>query len=190
MSESSQAGAPSGQGPWLLDADALITAWRHHYPPDVFPRLWEILGQAIRSGEVVLIASVCNEIVAPGGLHAWCQRLKSFVFDDRKSQAVLNEVHRVARWLSRETQKRKHSGQIAQSNWPKLDRAVESFGKTDIYLVGAAIHRRGTIITYEAEEPGLVVSTKRVVLPSVAAAFEVLWARPVALFRAIGARGQ
>lgn len=94
----------------------------------------------------------------------------------------------MATFLRGETEKRTQSGQIERSNWPKLDHAVTNFGQIDIYLVGAAAVRQGTIITYEAQEPGVVVSTKRVVLPSVAEAFRVPWGRPVDLFRAIGAQ--
>lgn len=186
MHESAQAGAAAPGPPFLLDADALITAWRHPYPPDLFPELWIRLGRAIQSGEVVLIASVFKEIISPSDLHAWCQQFQHFVFDDRKSQPVLDEVRRVADYLRDEREKRKASRQIARTNWPKLHQAVENFSKTDIYLVAAAIFKKGTIITYEREEPGVVVSTRRVVLPSVADAFGVPWGRPVDLFRALG----
>jgi Domain of unknown function (DUF4411) len=67
---------------YVLDTSALVGGWTRHYPPDLFPRLWDQLDQLCEEGRVVIPEEVLRELEAKDdGLFAWVKA--------RENRAVL-----------------------------------------------------------------------------------------------------
>ncbi len=47
---------------FLIDANTLMTAARLYYAYDLLPSFWEIFGEKIKEGNIVLLDMVKNEI--------------------------------------------------------------------------------------------------------------------------------
>lgn len=49
--------------PYCLDSSALIAAWDERYPPENFPKLWELMDAALVTGRVVVSELVIDELM-------------------------------------------------------------------------------------------------------------------------------
>lgn len=58
---------------FCCDTDAIITAWRDTYPPDIAPGFWEQLDSRIKDGLVLAPEEVRKELRAPDDLKAWAK---------------------------------------------------------------------------------------------------------------------
>ena len=47
---------------YSVDTSALIGAWIRHYPPDVFPAVWEQIADGISNGKLRVVSEVYREI--------------------------------------------------------------------------------------------------------------------------------
>ena len=47
---------------YSLDTSAIVQAWRTHYPPEVFPSVWQRLEELIDSGELRASEEVLYEL--------------------------------------------------------------------------------------------------------------------------------
>jgi hypothetical protein len=57
---------------YSVDASAVLDGWVRHYPPDVFPSVWQQLATLVRSGRVFLIDEVHAELKRKDdGAAAW-----------------------------------------------------------------------------------------------------------------------
>jgi hypothetical protein len=50
-----------GRG-YCIDTCALIDLWRRHYPPDVFPGLWEDIERLVNQGRLIAPREVLEEL--------------------------------------------------------------------------------------------------------------------------------
>lgn len=79
---------------WCFDTSALIEAWVRHYPPDLFPALWDQLGALAEGGIICAPPDVLEELERQkDDLFAWAKRLESmFVPHDR---AVMERMKKI-----------------------------------------------------------------------------------------------
>ncbi len=47
---------------YSLDTSAILDGWNRHYPPDVFPSLWDKLDELIDKGEIRAVDEVLHEL--------------------------------------------------------------------------------------------------------------------------------
>lgn len=59
--------------PYVFDTSGLIDAWTRYYPPDSFPRLWELFDELIHDNKAWAPQEVLAELSAKEGdaLHEW-----------------------------------------------------------------------------------------------------------------------
>ena len=77
-----------------IDTSGLTYAWRDHYPPDVFPILWETMAEAIDQADIIASWEVYEELkVGADELFDWVNlRKHMFVPTDEKIQESVSEV--------------------------------------------------------------------------------------------------
>lgn len=64
---------------WCFDTSALVEPWVRHYPPDLFPRVWEALEQLARDGIIRAPVDVRLELERQSdALCEWARRLDGF----------------------------------------------------------------------------------------------------------------
>lgn len=64
---------------WCFDTSALIEPWVRHYPPDLFPRLWEALHAMSAAGVIAAPVDVRIELERQSdGLSDWAKGLTGF----------------------------------------------------------------------------------------------------------------
>ena len=57
---------------YSVDASAFIYGWNEHYPPDVFPIVWEHLGMLASAGRLLVSDEIVNELKRKDDdLHTW-----------------------------------------------------------------------------------------------------------------------
>jgi predicted nucleic acid-binding protein len=60
---------------YCIDTSSLIAAWEERYPPDHFPKFWQLLEAAITSGQVVVCEAVFDETKKRSEeLHRWLRQ--------------------------------------------------------------------------------------------------------------------
>ncbi len=69
---------------YLIDTNVLITAYRSTYPMDVFEAFWENILKYFKTGEILLIDMVYNEIVAGDDF------LKEWIEENKDSITILS----------------------------------------------------------------------------------------------------
>lgn len=61
----------------LLDANVLIESWHFHYPPTVFPGVWEWFALSLADGRTILLPQVRAELTpSDEGFEAWLSGIK------------------------------------------------------------------------------------------------------------------
>jgi hypothetical protein len=79
---------------YCVDTSSLVEAWVRSYPPDVFPSVWEKLGEAMMSGELIATIEVLRELQRKEDeLYKWLnKRKKMFVPIDLEIQREVQQV--------------------------------------------------------------------------------------------------
>jgi hypothetical protein len=88
---------PPNQGngdKYSLDTSAILNAWRRHYPPDVFPSLWQKIDELIRRGVLIASEEVLVELERKDDeVYRWVQeRSQMFVAIDGSVQQVVRQI--------------------------------------------------------------------------------------------------
>jgi hypothetical protein len=80
--------------PFCFDTSALLDAWVRHYPPDVFPTIWERMDQAARAGEIFVIEEVVTELKRKDdGIYKWVEERESMIVSiETDIQSCLVEI--------------------------------------------------------------------------------------------------
>lgn len=82
-----------GRG-YCIDTCALIDLWRRHYPPDVFPGLWEDIERLVNHGLLIAPREVLEELRGVDDeLLEWAQRHADMFLDPDDDQ--LREVRAI-----------------------------------------------------------------------------------------------
>ncbi len=87
---------------YSIDTSGLVTPWRFDYPPDVFPIVWDSLGELIDRGIVVASEEVYTELKVGGDeLYDWVHaRKKMFLpLDAQIQQAVADILAVHTQWI-------------------------------------------------------------------------------------------
>lgn len=80
--------------PFCFDTSAILDAWVRHYPPDVFPTIWERMDQAARAGEILVIDEVVTELKRKDdGIYKWIEDREAMIVSiDTDIQSCLVEI--------------------------------------------------------------------------------------------------
>lgn len=80
--------------PFSLDTSGLLDAWVRHYPPDVFPTVWEHMAVASRKGEILIIDEVVDELGRKDdGIFKWVKEHEQIIVPiDEEIQAALASI--------------------------------------------------------------------------------------------------
>jgi hypothetical protein len=79
---------------WCFDTSALVEPWVRHYPPDLFPRVWEALEQLARDGAIRAPVDVRHEFERQSdALCEWARSLHGFFEEaDRRAMEIYTDV--------------------------------------------------------------------------------------------------
>lgn len=65
---------------YSLDTSGILDAWTRHYPPDVFPTIWEHMDKAAAAGVIFVIDEVVRELEKKeDGAHQWVKARPAMV---------------------------------------------------------------------------------------------------------------
>jgi len=149
---------------FVFDTSAFINGWRFHYPPETFPSVWDLVGQALEDTRVLSPREVLNELAAKDDdVYRWAKaRSECFVEPTAEVQELAGRI---------------------QAQLPKP--GVRD--GADPWVIGEASVRKLTVVTYEGRTVGgaqtLKATTK---MPGIYDAFGVPC---VTLPMALGALG-
>jgi hypothetical protein len=66
--------------PFCFDTSAILDAWVRHYPPDVFPTIWDRMDQAATQGQISVIDEVVTELKRKDdGIYKWIESRESMI---------------------------------------------------------------------------------------------------------------
>jgi hypothetical protein len=80
--------------PFCFDTSAILDAWVRHYPPDVFPTIWERMDQVARAGQIFVIDEVVTELKRKDdGIYKWIEDRESMIVSvETDVQSCLVEI--------------------------------------------------------------------------------------------------
>ena len=119
---------------YSIDTSALLEAWARHYPPDVFPTLWQQIENLISAGRLLAIDEVVRELERKSDdLHDWAkQHAGMFISTD---QAIMQRAGEVV------------------NQFPSLAEPQSQRGKADPFVIALAMERSLTVVTAEHSKP-------------------------------------
>jgi hypothetical protein len=155
---------------YLLDANVFIQAKNLHYGMDFCPAFWDWLDTSHRSGAVLSVEKVGDELKAvDDDLRTWAEDRGNGFFLPPDALTI-TALARVAAWVN------------VQHYVPA---AINEFLQVaDYYLVSFALAHKHTVVTHEVASAGY----KRVKIPSVCIGVSVKCMTPYEMLRAGGAR--
>lgn len=79
---------------WCFDTSALVEPWVRHYPPDLFPRVWEALGDMAAGKVIGAPVDVRHELERQSdALCEWAKRLDGFFEEaDRAAMEIYTDI--------------------------------------------------------------------------------------------------
>jgi len=116
--------------PYSLDTSGILDAWTRHYPPDVFPTVWERMDNAAGTGVIFVIDEVVRELEKKeDGAHQWVKaRTAMIVAIDEKIQQHVTRIMA------------KHS---------RLVDSKKNRSGCDPWVIALALERKLTVVTGE-----------------------------------------
>lgn len=116
--------------PYSLDTSGILDAWTRHYPPDVFPTIWEHMDKAARTGVIFVIDEVMRELERKeDGALKWVKARTQMVVPiyDQIQQHLVNIMGKYSRLVD---SKKNRSG-------------------CDPWVIALALERHLTVVTSE-----------------------------------------
>lgn len=150
---------------FLIDSNSFITPYRQYYAPDLVPTFWKKLSIAAKSGRLVLLDMVKDEIdKGQDDLNDLVSEQSGFVVCNHKSKEIVCKYQEILQYMQ-------------TCGFYKED-ALRTWSNTkvaDPWLIAAASVNDYTIITLEVSSGGLNKSTpsKNAKIPDVAKKFGV-----------------
>jgi hypothetical protein len=119
---------------YSIDTSALMEAWVRHYPPDVFPTLWQQIEKLVEAGRLLAIDEVLREVERKSDdLHDWAkQHAGMFISTD---EAIMQRAGAVV------------------NQFPSLAEAQSQRGKADPFVIALALERNLIVVTAERSKP-------------------------------------
>lgn len=113
---------------YVIDTNVIIDGRNQHYPPDVLPAIWDLMGELIDAGRAVTPREVHDELKRGSDDCAeWCAKQPSFIVD--VSPRTLSHVSSIA------------------SSYPDWVQGTKN--GADPFVVAHAIERGATVVTNE-----------------------------------------
>ena len=151
---------PAADSPlYVLDANVFIAAWRDHYPPQVFPGLWEALENQCCLGRIRSIDRVQDEIESPPELVVWLSAIRQEMIASSAEVDVAVVYAQMQAWAEQAEQ--------------YTNAAREEFARVaDCWLAAYAKAHGATVVTNEKSNSTI---QRRIPLPNVCAenAFDI-----------------
>lgn len=151
---------------FLIDANTLMAAARLYYAYDLLPSFWEIFGEKIKEGNVVLLDMVKNEIdKGQDELQKWVmERQDDFQCCNHVDPEIIPKYAEVMQYIH----------ECGFYN----ERGLDSWAKNDVadpWLIATAASKGYTLITFEqsAGSPNSKNKSGKVKIPDVANHFGV-----------------
>jgi Domain of unknown function (DUF4411) len=115
---------------YCVDTSGWLDGWERHYPPDVFPTLWNKLDELIDKGEIISSEEVYVELQKKADeLHDWVK--------DRKRMLVP---------LTEDIQRRA-AGLLVE--YPRLVDTLRGRSKADPFVIATAMEHDAAVVTGE-----------------------------------------
>ncbi len=149
---------------FCLDTCSLIDLRTRHYPPDLFPSLWEVIDEKASDGSLIVADEVLVEVrKKDDDLLKWLK--------DR-SEMVIPTTEEV-------------QGSVIEilDRFPRLVNTQKGRSQADPFVVATAIQEGATVVTSEARG-----SARRPKIPLVSESFDVPWIGTLSLLRQLGVR--
>lgn len=158
---------------YVLDTSVFIEAARRYYALDLAPRFWESLVEHARTGRVMSIDRVQEELGrGKDGLASWANERFGSAFVPTDSPQVIAGYREVMEWVQSQDQ---------FSDAAKADFA----SKADGWLVAYARASGCVVVTQEVLNPDV---RRKVPIPNLCEAFHVHWVDTFTMLRKLGVR--
>jgi Domain of unknown function (DUF4411) len=146
--------------PYSIDTSAFLDAWVRHYPPDVFPRMWEQMDRAARNGTLFASDEVLRELdKKDDGAHDWMDaRPEMIVKLDSEIEQHVQEI---------------------MARYPRLVDSKKGRSGGDPFVIAVARARNLTVITSENATGRIDVPR----IPDVCEELQIRWLRILGFFR-------
>ena len=150
---------------FLMDSNSFITPYRLYYAPDLTPNFWKKLSSCTKSGRLVLLDMVKDEVSkGQDDLANWLKEQSGFVFCNHKSEEIVNKYQQILQYI--------------QTCGLYKEQALHAWAQGDVadpWLIAAASVNNYTIITLEVSSGNLIKNTpnKNAKIPDVARNFGV-----------------
>lgn len=160
------------QNAYAVDANILISAYRDHYPPDLFPGVWDSMTHHIVDGRLLIIDRVHAEITSPPRLVQWVEQACSGAYVSTVSQPVVTTYGEMVDWV--------------QDNPQFLPAASEEFARgADGWLAAYALATGAVLVTNEVFIPDV---RRRVPLPNLCRRFDISYRNMLGMLRDLDMR--
>lgn len=149
---------------FFVDSNSLIAPFRTYYSFDLALKFWEKLGAQIRSGDVVILDLVADEILnGKDELKDWLLSLDTD-FIDRRNDQIITVYREILDFIKNDPCYK-----------PEALQEWSNYKVADAWLIAASSVYGGTIVTFEASNHGLNKAnpSKNPKIPDVAAQFGV-----------------
>lgn len=150
---------------FLIDSNSFMTPYRLYYAPDLVPSFWTKLSKCAKSGKLILLDMVKNEIdKGQDDLADWLKVQSEFIICNHKSIEIIKKYQEVLQYI--------------QTCGLYKEQALHTWAQgnvADPWLIAAAAVNDYIIITSEVPSGGLSKNTpnKNAKIPDVARAFGV-----------------
>lgn len=149
---------------FCLDSGPFINSWRKHYPPPLFPCVWDCLGELCQENRIIIPKAVYDEIEVGGDdLFDWIKERKNIIHE------VNEEVIRAVKEIMRDY------GRLVDT---KKGRSV-----ADPWVIAHAVATSAVVVT--EEEPAKQPS-KSLKIPDVCNSLGIRYMNTVGLLRSRG----
>jgi hypothetical protein len=116
--------------PYCVDTSGWLDGWQRHYPPDVFPTLWEKINALIEAGEIISSEEVYFELERKSDdLHNWIKARKQMLvpLDEAIQLRVVTLL----------------------AEYPRLVDTLRGRSKADPFVIATAMERNAVVVTGE-----------------------------------------
>ncbi len=146
---------------YSVDTSALLHCWIRHYPPDVFPALWDKLDELAGRGVLIASEEVLIELERKDdGIYQWAAgRAQMFIPTDEEIQRAVRSV---------------------LESHPKLIDERKNRSGADPFVIAVALTRGCSVLTGEGPSRS---PTKRPHIPDVCLALRIRTLRMIEFFR-------
>ena len=159
---------------YVLDTNVFVQAHRRHYAFEICPGFWDCLIHHHKTGLIVSIDRVRDEILAGDALETWVKdTAPSTLFASTADTAVTTNYALMVSWVQTEAQFRVEA---------KAEFAQVADGWLCAY---AKAHSQHVVVTHEELSPD---AQKRVPLPNVCKQFGVDYADPFVMLKQLKAQ--